>query len=77
VCRGPDPSWFQMAEQANAGSEVDKLALEKLAVHASETAWVGTAFDAVIDNNSTMDHLYTQVTHLVQDLQGATANLTT
>jgi dephospho-CoA kinase len=46
-----------------------KIELEKYAIHASETAWIGTAFDAVIDNNSTMDHLYAQINDLVQDLQ--------
>jgi hypothetical protein len=74
VCRGPDPSWFQTAIRANAGSEIDKLALERLAVHASETAWVGTNFDAVLDNNSSMDHLYQQITDLVQGLQASKAN---
>jgi hypothetical protein len=46
-----------------------KIALEKYGIHASETAWIGTEFDSVLDNNSTMDHLYAQITNLVQDLQ--------
>jgi hypothetical protein len=41
--------------------------LEKFGVHASETAWVGTDFDAVLDNNGTLDDLYQQVKHLAQD----------
>jgi hypothetical protein len=45
-----------------------KIALENYGIHASETAWIGTKFDAVLDNNSTMDHLYAQITSLVQDL---------
>jgi dephospho-CoA kinase len=45
-----------------------KIALERYNIHASETAWIGTEFDAVIDNNETMDHLYRQVNDLVQDL---------
>ena len=40
-------------------------------IHASETAWVGYNFDAVIDNNSTMDHLMNQVNDLVRGLQDA------
>ena len=40
-------------------------------VHVSETAWVGTDFDSVLDNNGTLDHLYTQVKCLVQDPQDA------
>ncbi len=75
VHRGPDPDWYHFAEIVNRGPERNiewswaKTQLEKFAIHASETAWVGTDFDAVLDNNSTMDHLYKQVTDLVQDLQ--------
>jgi hypothetical protein len=73
VHRGPDPEWYQLAEIVNSGPHnitwtTSKMALEKYKIHASETAWIGTQFDAVIDNNSTMDHLYSQVNNLVQDL---------
>jgi hypothetical protein len=34
-------------------------------IHASETAWVGTNFDVIIDNNSTIDDLYHQAEKLV------------
>jgi hypothetical protein len=74
VHRGPDPDWYGFAEMINRGPEKNmewswaKTQLEKYSIHASETAWIGTAFDAVIDNNSTMDHLYAQITDLVQDL---------
>jgi hypothetical protein len=76
VCRGPEPTWFEMARRANAGSKIDKLALERLAVHASETAWIGTRFDAVIDNNTSLDHLYSQVNDQVLGLRVATASPT-
>ena len=74
VHRGPDPDWYGFAEIINRGPEKNmewswaKTQLEKYSIHASETAWIGTDFDAVIDNNSTMDHLYAQITDLVQDL---------
>ena len=74
VHRGPDPEWYGFAEMINRGPEKNmewswaKTQLEKYSIHASETAWIGTAFDAVVDNNSTMDHLYAQITDLVQDL---------
>ena len=79
VHRGPDPEWYGYAEIVNSGPQnlewtTSKLALEKYNIHASETAWIGTEFDAVIDNNSTMDHLYQQVTGLVQDLPVSKAN---
>ena len=41
--------------------------MQKLGIHASETAWVGTKFDAVMDNNGTIDDLFEQVKGLVQD----------
>jgi hypothetical protein len=75
VHRGPDPDWYGFAEMINRGPEKNiewswaKTQLDKFNIHASETAWIGTAFDAVIDNNSSMDHLYAQINDLVQDLQ--------
>jgi hypothetical protein len=71
VTRGPEPTWFEMARRANAGNEIDKLALERLAVHASETAWIGTQFDAVIDNNASLDQLYSRINDPVQGLLDA------
>lgn len=76
VVRGAEPDWFEMAQRANAGNKIDKLELERLAVHASETAWIGTEFDAVIDNNASgLDPLYVQIKNLVQDHQTARADL--
>jgi hypothetical protein len=75
VHRGPDPEWCQFAETVNGGSDANsewswaKTQLDNFKIHDSETAWVGTKFDAVIDNNGTMDHLFKQVNDLVQDLQ--------
>ena len=39
--------------------------LEDLKIHASETAWVGTKFDVILDNNTSIDDLYLQVKSLV------------
>jgi hypothetical protein len=41
--------------------------LDTFKVHASETAWVGTDFDHVLDNNGTMDQLYAQVDEIVKN----------
>jgi dephospho-CoA kinase len=51
-----------------------KQRMENHNIHASETAWVGTGFDAVIDNNGTMDQLFQQITDLLRDLRVAKAN---
>ena len=78
VHRGADPLWYALAETVNRVPKHNaewsraKTQLETYGIHASETAWIGTQFDAEIDNNSSMDHLYQQVTGLVRDLQGAT-----
>ena len=79
VARGPEPEWYPIAAAVNAGPKhigwsLAKSELPKYNIHASETAWVGTDFDAIIDNNSTMDHLYNQLNCLIQDLHCATVN---
>ena len=73
VVRGPDPEWYSLAEAVNAGPKhiqwsTSKTQLSKYNIHASETAWVGTEFDAVLDNNGTLDHLYKQINDLVLNL---------
>jgi hypothetical protein len=65
VQRGELPEWYQTAVDANRGSNVALNDLKRLKIHASETAWVGTEFDAVIDNNSTIDALYQQAQTLI------------
>jgi hypothetical protein len=71
VVRGPEPEWYQDAINMNSGNTnmnwmLSKTKMEKLGIHASETAWVGTEFDAVLDNNNTIDDLFAQVKDLVQ-----------
>jgi hypothetical protein len=65
VQRGELPAWYNTAIDANQGSNVALNELKRLKIHASETAWVGTEFDAIIDNNSTIDALYQQAQTLV------------
>jgi hypothetical protein len=76
VTRGAEPDWYDTALGANAGIVPEQELLKQLGVHASETAWIGTNFDAVIDNNADgLDNLYRQVKDLVQDLQPAKLDL--
>jgi hypothetical protein len=79
VVRGPEPEWYALAEVVNRGPtrntewSLSKSRLETHNVHASETAWIGTEFDAVIDNNADgLDNLYAQVRNLVLNLQAST-----
>jgi len=77
VVRGPEPDWYTTALGANAGIAPDQELLKQLGIHPSEWAWIGTEFDAVLDNNQEgLDNLYRQVKDLVLDLQGAKADLT-
>jgi len=74
VQRGPLPEWYDLALQENLhGSEEAKWELIRRKVHVSETAWVGTEFDAIIDNNGTIQDLYDQVKSLVLDRPAAKA----
>jgi hypothetical protein len=72
VVRGPEPEWYDAALSVNRGPDgnsswaLSRRQLEKLKIHASETSWIGTKFDAVLDNNGTLDHLYEQVKNLAQ-----------
>jgi len=75
VVRGPEPQWYTIAEQANRGTEFAAQALQSFGIHASETSWIGTDFDRVIDNNGSLDDLYNQITNLVQDLRVSKVSL--
>ena len=66
VQRGELPSWYIMAGKANNGDAFAAEKLKALGVHASETAWVGTNFDYIVDNNSTVDDLYNRIASIVQ-----------
>lgn len=67
VQRGSLPEWYDVALQANSGSNIAVNELKMKKIHASETAWVGTEFDIELDNNSTIDDLYSQVRSLASD----------
>ena len=59
VTRGDRPAWYQYALDG------DTKKLETLKVHRSEYDWVGTDFDATLDNNGSLDNLYKQVETLI------------
>jgi hypothetical protein len=65
VKRGELPTWYDTAVAANQGHSWAQQELKLQKIHASETSWVGTEFDAVIDNNGTIDELYQQAQRLI------------
>jgi hypothetical protein len=71
VVRGEDPEWMKAARDYMSGPNrigwaLGKNELQKAGIHASEYSWAATEFDTIVDNNSTIDHLYKQVSLLVQ-----------
>ncbi len=58
VRRGPLPAWFDIAVRANQGDTLAMAELHDLNIHASETSWIGSDFDYVINNDGTIDELY-------------------
>jgi hypothetical protein len=70
VVRGSEPVWYNDAVALNKGPShigwaLSSERLRKLNIHASETSWVGTNFDSVLDNNESLDHLFKQVESLL------------
>jgi hypothetical protein len=65
VKRGELPEWYNLAIDANQGSNVSINELKMKKIHASETAWVGTEFDYVIENNGSVQDLYNQAALIV------------
>ena len=72
VQRGVTPHWYDIACKANKGDSKAQQWLKDEGIHASETAWAGTDFDHIVNNNSTIDSLYTTVKSLVIDRPAAT-----
>lgn len=71
VVRGAEPEWYDLAVETNSGT-FNHMAQAYPEVHPSEWAWIGTDFDAVIDNNADgLDPLFAQVKNLVTNLQDA------
>ena len=72
VQRGTLPEWYTDAINFNRGERNNiswahsRSKLERAGIHVSETAWVGTEFDVIIDNNGSIEDLYTNIKNLVQ-----------
>lgn len=71
VCRGANPEWYDDALIVNQGPtnmnwSLSKMRMEQRGIHASETAWIGKGIDLEIDNNGTIDDLFSQIKGLVE-----------
>ena len=65
VKRGELPAWYDLAISANQGNNYALQELKMMKIHASETSWVGTDFDHVIDNDGTINDLFQTVENLI------------
>jgi hypothetical protein len=75
VQRGDLPEWYECALRENTTPELEQYILEDHGqlmpqmypgVHASEWAWIGTDFDHIVDNNSSIEDLYNKIKNLVR-----------
>lgn len=67
VKRGELPDWYDLALNANLGKNLAAQDLKMKKIHASETAWVGTDFNYVIENNGTVADLYDDAASIIRD----------
>lgn len=71
VKRGPEPAWYNAARDYNKGMRsvgwaLGRDELERHKVHASEYSWVGSKFDAVLENDGTVDELFQKIEQLLE-----------
>ena len=66
VSRGDKPDWYPLAIAANSGIQEASEDLQRLGVHASETAWIGTEFDIEILNDGTLEELYAEIDYFLK-----------
>jgi hypothetical protein len=72
VKRGPEPEWYKDAitvakGEKQLGYRPAHKRLLHLGVHASEYSWIGSKFDGVVTNDSTLDELYQQFETLLKN----------
>jgi len=60
IARGTDPAWFSLAK-----ADPSKMPPRYPDIHASEYSWAQTDFDFVIDNNGSIEDLYSDLKNLV------------
>lgn len=70
VKRGAEPSWYEAAVSYNEGPKnmgwaIARAELDHMKVHASEYSHCGLKFDAVIENDSTIDDLHKKINNLL------------
>ena len=71
VVRGENPEWYQAAldynrgPRGNIGYMLGKDKLDRFNIHPSEYSHIGLPFDALVENNSTIDALHSKIERLI------------
>lgn len=72
VRRGSDPSWFNIAVDAMDENSATRLVSQEYMVdtgiHESEWAWANSPVDIIVENNGTLEELYSQVEDVLKRL---------
>ncbi len=66
VKRGDEPEWYNLALDANQGFSSAQMGMRDKGIHQSETNWIGSDFDYVIENDGTITDLGNKVNELLQ-----------
>ena len=71
VKRGDEPEWYQDVLNVKEGPKnmsysISKSNLKRLGIHQSETDWIGSDFDYIVENNGTITDLGNKVNELLQ-----------
>lgn len=69
VKRGPEPHWYETAQEAASGDTFAQHSLHDMGVHQSEWDWVNTRTDFVVDNSSTKEDLAERVNEVVSKIK--------
>lgn len=67
VKRGPEPEWYEQGFLASSGLLCSSHKMKELGIHESEWAWLSLPFDAVIENNGSIEDLEDKVQCLINN----------
>lgn len=73
IKRGDEPNWYNAAKDynrgpnGNSGWALGKAKLDQLNIHASEYSWVGGKIDYTVNNDSTIDELFSQIKTIIKN----------
>jgi hypothetical protein len=71
VKRGEEPDWYEEYLRLYENDDfyqIGKLEEEGYFPHVSESDWIGSEFDYIIDNSGTLDELYEKIDRLMIDI---------